>query len=604
MQLLIDIKFFRLLILTFLLVSCSGNSTSSLRQEEDSFSKDTARINQILNQVLSHPHENADSSIAHLTKAKELSEKIGYLEGTARSFLLAGNTYYAANRYDMALKSYSQSLKMAEVTENILLKAQCLERIASVNLTLGDDFKSLKLYYEVLPLFEQTGNKEGIAKVYNIIGLYKSSQGEYDTATSYFQKAIQLNEEIGNQTGLIHNKGNLAFMYHEMGNTDKAKAVYRKLIPKLFKTDDSINLAVIYYDLSIFSEANIQPDSTLFYLRKAMVTSGKLADTSMLTTIYGRIGEIYLNQQQYDTASSLLSISAKMAHTIDDYETEEMAIKLLLTIDTVSRNYKQATERYAQLIVLRDSIDNQKLRNNLEASELRYSNRKKSDLIEIQKVDLASAKRQKQLMIFLFSLMVIIFLLLTLLTILLKRNNQRKHELLSDKLRVNELDLENLKKTEEIRKLKIEKIEKEIKIKEKEQISDALALEQKNELLNLINKKFAKAMQDKGSISIAELNGLVNSIKTQVKDSNDADLFNQKFNQLHHNFFNGLQQIHPNLTKTEQKFCAYLKLKLTSSQIASIQNVTKEAIRKTRYRIRKKINLSTKDSLEDYISKF
>ncbi len=95
--------------------------------------------------------------------------------------------------------------------------------MASVYLSIGDDHMAFKLYYEALPLFEQISNKEGIAKVYNIIGVSKSSQGEYDTALSYFRKAMIFNEQTGNQTGLVHNYGNLAFMYHRMGNTEKAK---------------------------------------------------------------------------------------------------------------------------------------------------------------------------------------------------------------------------------------------------------------------------------------------------------------------------------------------------------------------------------------------
>lgn len=101
-----------------------------------------------------------------------------------------------------------------------------------------------------------------------------------------------------------------------MGNTKKAKAIYLNLIPKLNEIADSINLAVVYYHLSIFSETVSQTDSTLFYLRKAMLVSAKLADTSMLTIIYGKIGEIHLKQQQYDSASYLLTISAKMAPAI------------------------------------------------------------------------------------------------------------------------------------------------------------------------------------------------------------------------------------------------------------------------------------------------
>ena len=601
---LFDIKFFRLFILTCLLVSCTGNSTSYSKQEKGSFSKDTARINQILSQVLSYPHENTDSSIAQLTKAKELSEKIGYHEGTARSLLLTGNTFYAANRYNMALENYSRSLKMAEITGNILLKAQCIERIASLNLTIGDDHQALTLYYEALPLFEQTGNKEGIAEVYNIIGEYKSSQGKYDTAASYFQKAIQLNEEIGNQTGLIHNKGNLAFMYHDMGNTDKAKAIYLQLIPKLVETDDSLNLAVFYYHLSIFSETDSQPDSTFFYLRKAQAISEKTADTSLLVTIYGKIGEIYLNHRQYDSAFLFLTNSATMSKAINDYGTTKQALKLLLSIDTIKGNYKSTSERYAEILIATDSVYRQRLRNNLEAAELTYENHKQGNLIEIQKLKLQSATRLKQFLLFIFFILIIISLLLVTIFIFYKENNKRKQELMAEKLKINELQLEKIMQTEELNKLRIEKIEQDVKVKEHEHVSNALALEQKNELLAVINKKFTEAMQDKGSINLSELKGLVSSVKSQVRDSNNTDLFNQKFNQLHQNFFHNIKEAHPNLTKTELKFCAYLKFNLSGSQIANIQMVTSEAIRKTRYRIRKKLNLSAKDSLEDYISRF
>lgn len=588
--------------IVFQFCSCDSNHNMT-GSTEDTFSvDDTAIINNILRRVSNKKIVLSDSIASYLTMAIELSKKCNYVEGQSKTLYLYGNLLYGENKYDSALYYYSAALNIAEKLENQLLKANCLERMASVNLTIGDDHLSLKLYYDALPLFEQTRNKEGIAKVYNIIGVYKSSEGEYDTATYYFQEAIKLNEEVGNNTGLIHNKGNLAFMYYNMGNTEKAKEIYISLIPKLIETGDSNDLSVSYYHLSIFSEAAAQPDSTLFYLGKAQSISEKLADTSILVTLYGKRGQIYLNQLQYDSAFYLLTKSAEMANAIDDYVTEKQALTLLIKIDSINHNFKMAIERYGQILILQDSVYNQRLRNNLESSELKYENQKKNNFIEVQKIELASSNKQKQFYLFLFLLLSLISLLLILMVILFRRNSKRKQELLSEKLRINELHFENIKQSEELNKLRLEKIEKEIKIKENEQVSNALALEQKNELLGMINKKFIEAMKDKGSISMAELNGLVSTIKRQVKDSSDTDLFNQKFNQLHRNFFDNLKKAHPNLTKSELRFCAYLKLNLTGSQIASILNVTPEAIRKTRYRIRKKINLSATDSLEVYIS--
>jgi tetratricopeptide (TPR) repeat protein len=595
-----------LLLLILLFTSCSEDK-NTLQYEHahaDSYLKDTLKINTFIRQVANRDFENTNTAINLLDFAENLSAEIGYDEGLAKSLYLKGNIYYLQNKYKLALDCYNRSLEVAKKSNNILLNAQCLERIASVYLTIGDDHLALKLYYEALPLFEQISNKEGIAKVYNIIGVSKTSQGEYDTAVNYFGKAMKLNEEIGNLTGLIHNNGNLAFMYHRMGNTEKAKEVYISLVPKLIETHDSINLSVVFYHLSMFCESLSQPDSTLYYLYQARSVSEKIADTSLLVTLYGKIGKIYLDHRQYDSAYILLTKSAEMSKNIEDYVTQKQALKLLISIDTIKGNFKRVAERYKKIIIAGDSVYNQKLRNNLEASELAYENQKKSNLIEIQRLELASASRQKQFLLFIFVFSVLTSLLLIILFISHRRSYKRKKEVLAEKLKINELQLENIKQTEEINNLRIEKIEREIKIKENEQVSHALAMEQKNQLLSMINKKFTEAMQDKGSISLAELNGLVSTIKTQVKDSVDTDLFNQKFNQLHNNFFNDLKQSHPDLTKSELKFCAYLKLNLTGNQIASILNVTPEAIRKTRYRIRKKLNLSTTDSLEDYISRF
>jgi tetratricopeptide (TPR) repeat protein/DNA-binding CsgD family transcriptional regulator len=595
-----------LLFMVLIIASCNENpgSRSNTSVSDDQFLKDTIIIHRILKEVTEKSFSSVNQALANLDSAENLANKIGYNEKIAEIVLHKGNLKYVQNKYKEALDNYSVAMKLSEERNDSLLKAQCLERMASVYLSIGDDHMALKLYYEALPLFEQISNKEGMAKVYNIVGVSKTSQKEYDSALTYFQKAIALNEETGNQTGLIHNNGNLAFMYFSMGNTEKAKEVYLSLLPELIKYNDSINQSVICYHLSMFYEALSQPDSTLFYLYKSRAVSEEIADTSLLVTLYGKIGEIYLDRRQYDSASYLLTRSAQMSKAIEDFVTARQVLRLLISVDTIKGNFKSATKRYAETLIAADSVYNQRLRNNLEASELTYENQKKSNLIEIQKLELQSANRQKQFLFFIFFLSVLISLLLFILFIFHKKNNKRKQELLAEKLKINELQLENIKQTEEINKLRIKKIEGEIKIKEHEQVSSALAIEQKNELLGIINKKFTEAIQDKGSISLSELNGLVSTIKSQVRDSNDTDLFNQKFNQLHQHFYSNLQQSHPNLTRTELKFCAYLKLNLSGSQIASIQNVTPEAIRKTRYRIRKKINLSTTDSLEDYISRF
>jgi tetratricopeptide (TPR) repeat protein len=590
-----------LLILCFVIQACTDGNNNRL---DKTAGKDTILIKIILHQVEQNEFKSADSSLKYLAKAEELSKKINYSKGVARSAFQRGNVFYKLNKYSAALEQYEDVLKIAEKQGDTLLVARSIERMASVTMDLGDDPKALKLYYECLPLFEQTGNKEGIAIVYNIIGGNKSSLREFDSAERYFRKAIQLNEEIGNQSGVIHNKANLAFMYHYMDKNDKAKGLYADIIPKLVKTGDSINLSIVYYHFSIFFQWTEQPDSSLIYLRKALKISEKLADKSLLPTLNGMIGMVFMDKNKYDSASYFLTKSVRLAKDIDDYLTQRQSLQLLLSIDTLKGDYRKATRRYGEILVMNDSVYMQEIRNNMETSELRYKNQKKDNLIDIQDVKLAAANRQRHLLLFLFPLSLIFSLLLVSQIILLRRNNKRKHQLLAEKLRINELQLENASKTEEISRLRIENAENDLRIKDKEQVSHALALEQKNELLGLINSRLKEMKINAGTIDENVLNTILSSIKMQPKKEDDSNLFNQKFSSLHPAFFETLRAKHPELTKSELRFCAYLKLNLDRTQVANIHNVTTEAIRKTRYRIRKKLGLNPDASLEDYISRF
>jgi AraC family transcriptional regulator, chitin signaling transcriptional activator len=124
-------------------------------------------------------------------------------------------------------------------------------------------------------------------------------------------------------------------------------------------------------------------------------------------------------------------------------------------------------------------------------------------------------------------------------------------------------------------------------------------------LLSDIAKKIRESISGKPEADhLATVNEVIASIKMQMNASGEAELFNQQFTNVHEKFHENLKKAHPDLTKSEMKFCAYLRLNLSGNQIANSLNVTQEAIRKTRYRIRKKLNLRPEESLEGYISGF
>ena len=591
---------------SLLLVSCSdrNSSLSDKKRVGASYTADTAYIQSILNKVKNNSFENTDSALLYLNNVITRCDKVGYNRGKSEAWFLTANILYQQNKYRDALDLYSQSLNFAEKQSDILLKAKCLERMASVNLARGDDYKALKLYYDALPLFEQTHYKEGIAKVYNIIGLYKNAQNKYDTAEIYLNKAIVLNTEIGNSSGIINTKGNLGYVFEKSGQLDKAEKIYMSIIDSLRISDDSINLSMLLSNLASLNVKMNNRDAALVYLREAIIIADRTRDTSMLASLFADIGELCLDNHHIDSANVFLNKSVLCAKSIDDARTQLTAMRLLLKSDTTRNRFREASARFNSINILSDTVYARKLRHNLRASELQYENQKKSQLIDLQSIAIQNASKQRRLYLVLLLLSGVSLILLGFVIVLGIRNHRRKRELFEESLKIRDLQLENSIKEDEINKLKINKIEEEIRLKEREQLTSALALVQRNELLGLISSRISQAGAGKSQLEASELNDILSSIRMQLKEDDDNNIFNQKFIKLHPDFFEKLKQKHPELTKSELKFCAYLRLNLNGSQIANILSVTAEAIRKTRYRLRKKLNLESQESLEDYISVF
>ena len=69
-------------------------------------------------------------------------------------------------------------------------------------------------------------------------------------------------------------------------------------------------------------------------------------------------------------------------------------------------------------------------------------------------------------------------------------------------------------------------------------------------------------------------------------------------------FLKKLEDAHPGLSTTDKKLCAYLKMGLSSKEIAPLLNITVRSVEMNRYRVRKKLGLGREDNLMDYLGRF
>ncbi|HWK99165.1 MAG TPA: LuxR C-terminal-related transcriptional regulator, partial [Parapedobacter sp.] len=65
--------------------------------------------------------------------------------------------------------------------------------------------------------------------------------------------------------------------------------------------------------------------------------------------------------------------------------------------------------------------------------------------------------------------------------------------------------------------------------------------------------------------------------------------------------FKKLKADHPELVPNDMKLCAYLRMNMSSKEIASLLNITTRGVEIRRYRLRKKLNLAPGKNLTEFL---
>ncbi len=203
---------------------------------------------------------------------------------------------------------------------------------------------------------------------------------------------------------------------------------------------------------------------------------------------------------------------------------------------------------------------------------------------------------------------IIYFFLFTLLIYLLYRLQKRKiqmqqtkYEQEQKKLRyIHELELN--KTASELVTLKNDKLEAEINFKNSELASSAMHLVKKGELMAKIKNELHQLMKNISNAQASEeVKKLLKTLNEDEKSDADWDSFAQHFDKVHSDFTIRLKQQIPSITANEMKLCAYLRMNLSTKEIARLMNISVRGVEIGRYRLRKKLALPSDKGLFDYL---
>lgn len=195
-----------------------------------------------------------------------------------------------------------------------------------------------------------------------------------------------------------------------------------------------------------------------------------------------------------------------------------------------------------------------------------------------------------------------IFIMLLIVMIVMYRKKirriQEKHEFERRRLLEREA-AENERKLAEVRN---ENLRNEIRLRNSKLAKSTFSLIHKNSTLIMVKEELTRIKDELGvRFPSKHFNRLVKSIDDDLSSEKDWRMFEQSFSDVHENFLQKLKMEYPDLTPADIQLCAYLKMNLSSKEIASLLNITIRGVEIRRYRLRKKLHMEHDKNLVEFI---
>jgi len=167
------------------------------------------------------------------------------------------------------------------------------------------------------------------------------------------------------------------------------------------------------------------------------------------------------------------------------------------------------------------------------------------------------------------------------------KEDQRKHEVMLAE--------------QEIIRMRNEKLSADVVHKSKELANITMSLVHKNRTIQYLKEELAQVARTINPQSASKVRTLIRKIDREMNLEESWNLFEVNFDQVHENFIKNLKELHPELTPKDLRLSAYLRMNLSSKEIAPLLNISIRGVEISRYRLRKKMDLPHDANLVEYI---
>ncbi|WP_176801294.1 tetratricopeptide repeat protein [Kriegella aquimaris] len=572
-------------------------------------------------------NSDVDSAIKYAKEMIELSNTLKYDTGISSGHQRLGIAYSYLSDYSASNSEYLRALKIYE-------KHNSKRMMGSMFFNIGLNHQAQGLYDSAFHYNKLAENKFieindtlRLGSIYDHASGIYLEKGQYILSLQNAIKASKIFEKHNDSARYGDALIKIADNYESMGNYNEAEDYYRQCMKLFENTNDQYYKSIAYRKLGILFR-NLKPmqkDSAEHYLDRAIKIALVINAPSLEGIALNDYGHLLLKLGDNQAAKSYFtkalelsrSIGTKMGESsnlIDlgkaDFElnTYDTALKNTLEgvqiakdaeiLDNINRGYESLSKIYKstddlekalyyqeEFKQLNDSIYNVEKATKLSELQTIYETEKKEAALALHEEEIKTLNEKVKVDKLTKSLFAGgMFSLLAVSGLLFFGFRQR--------MKKNKIARE---KQEEIYK-------QEIEHKKKELASQTLHLVQKNTFIQELKENLESLKNSPEKFKI-EFRRIVMLLKKQNAEDKDWEVFKTYFADVHNDFDQKLKTVYADITEKEIRLAAFLRMNLSTKEIAAMFNVMPDSILKSKYRLKKKLALDKEIDLTTFLNR-
>lgn len=456
----------------------------------------------------------------------------------------------------------------AKREDNSLLKLKALYHLGRYHAVKGEGDEAIKYFDEAYASLENSNDPSFQGKVIGMMGYTYYSNGQYDTAIRYYEESLPYFRQAGDQRSIAIAISTIGSIYYQLRDFDAAKTQYLQSLEIKEEIKDSVIMSTDLTNIGLIYQREGKLDSALSFSLKALEIDQRFNNQYGIADIYGDISSIYREQGRLSEATDYATKSLEIANSVNSLPLIRDAHQLLYVTYQSSDDLGLALYHHEEFKAYSDSIINISTQQELVNAQEKYESEKKEQEILLLEADNKEAQLKMTLVV-LVTISVVIILSIAYWQITKRKERERA--------------------------LEIQSIQKELE-------NYGLLINEKNSFISdVIDKLKSFTRELKTFESKREMNVLIDSLRQNVKLTDDEDQLFNRIEQINSGFFRKLDEKTDSLTKGERRLASLVQMDLSNKEIGSIIGINAKSVTQGRYRLKKKLSLNPEDDLTQYL---